>query len=144
MQSTEIYDDAIWINGQNLPPVPGYKKRKGYNIYQTDGSIFVNGWEWTGVEAVGQGELVYSIDDNRLYMHVDGQRIDVGIKQEYENITYSTGQQVGIRHITFDPVTLTGSGDLNRELFTSLCGVEIPDQNYREVSEEEFLKTLNP
>lgn len=50
VQSMEICKDIIWINGQSLPPVPGYRRRKGCNINQVGGRIFVNGWEWTGKE----------------------------------------------------------------------------------------------
>ena len=49
-QSIEISGDIIRVNGQYLPPVPGYKRHKGLEINQAGGRVFVNGWEWTGDE----------------------------------------------------------------------------------------------
>lgn len=36
----------VYINGEKLPPVPDNGNGRNINVVQTNGRIFVNGYEW--------------------------------------------------------------------------------------------------
>ena len=39
-----VIGNRVWINGEDLPPAP--TKRKGHNITQINGEVYIDGYEF--------------------------------------------------------------------------------------------------
>ena len=39
-----VVDKFVWINGEELPPVP--TKRNGHSVTQIDGKVYIDGYEF--------------------------------------------------------------------------------------------------